>query len=165
MNPVLSQGHVRRGFTLIELLVVIAIIGILSSVVLASLNTARSKGTDAKIQSEIRSVQVNAEIYYDNYGNKYQTTGLAITACTGGTAQTTLFNSATNPNVTQIISDMILANATYDPVCGITATGDAYAMFHRLTSPTTATYFCVDSTGRATTTTNALSASITVCPS
>lgn len=38
----------KRGFTLIELLVVIAIIGILSSVVLASVNTVRCKEDPSK---------------------------------------------------------------------------------------------------------------------
>jgi prepilin-type N-terminal cleavage/methylation domain-containing protein len=57
-----------RGFTLIELLVVIAIIGILSSVVLASLNTARGKGADAAIKSNLANIRGQAEIDYDNFG-------------------------------------------------------------------------------------------------
>ena len=54
-----------KGFTLIELLVVIAIIGILSSVVLASLNTARNKGVDSATKSQLASFRSMAEIYYD----------------------------------------------------------------------------------------------------
>lgn len=55
----------RRGFTLIELLVVIAIIGILSSVVLASLNSARKKGRDAARLGAIKQLQLALELYYD----------------------------------------------------------------------------------------------------
>jgi prepilin-type N-terminal cleavage/methylation domain-containing protein len=57
----------NKGFTLIELLVVIAIIGILSSVVLASLNVARGKGADAKVKSQIASARDAAEIYFGTY--------------------------------------------------------------------------------------------------
>ena len=52
------------GFTLIELLVVIAIIGILSSIVLVSLNSARGKGNDAKVQEQLNSFRDGAEVYY-----------------------------------------------------------------------------------------------------
>ncbi len=61
----------KRGFTLIELLVVIAIIGILASVVLASLNTARDKGTDAANKSNLNNIRAQAELYYDNNGRTY----------------------------------------------------------------------------------------------
>ncbi len=57
-----------RGFTLIELLVVIAIIGILSSVVLASLNSARQKSRDAKRVSDVKQLQLALELYFDSLG-------------------------------------------------------------------------------------------------
>ncbi len=76
-----------RGFTLIELLVVIAIIGILSSVVLASLNTARNKGADAAAKEQLATIRPQAEIYYDsnsNYGTNATTTCTSAT-CAAGT--------------------------------------------------------------------------------
>lgn len=54
----------RAGFTLIELLVVVAIIGILSSVVIASLTSARSKGGEAAIKQNLTGIRTQAEILY-----------------------------------------------------------------------------------------------------
>ncbi|MBI4118180.1 MAG: prepilin-type N-terminal cleavage/methylation domain-containing protein [Parcubacteria group bacterium] len=63
-----KQGE-TRGFTLIELLVVISIIGLLSAVVLASLNTARQKSRDAKRVADIKQLQLALELYFDDEGN------------------------------------------------------------------------------------------------
>ena len=60
-----KRANGEEGFTLIELLVVIAIIGILSSVVLASLSTARQKSRDAKRVSDIGQIQLALELYFD----------------------------------------------------------------------------------------------------
>lgn len=54
----------QRGFTLIELLVVIAIIGLLSAVVLASLNQARLRSRDAAAQTQLRELAKLFELQY-----------------------------------------------------------------------------------------------------
>jgi len=61
----------QKGFTLIELLVVISIISLLSSIVLASLNTARSKARDAQRLSDIHQLQNAFELYYGDNNNQY----------------------------------------------------------------------------------------------
>ena len=75
----------KSGFTLIELLVVIAIIGILSSVVLASLNSAREKSRDARRVSDIKQVQLALELYFDdNGGYPIAASYAALDLSTGG---------------------------------------------------------------------------------
>ncbi len=54
-----------RGFTLIELLVVIAIIGVLSAVVVASMNASRGKARYAKILEDFRSIEMAVRFAYD----------------------------------------------------------------------------------------------------
>ena len=61
-----------RGFTLIELLVVVAIIGLLSSVVLSSLNSARMLARDSRRVSDLNQLRTALELYYDA-NNRYPT--------------------------------------------------------------------------------------------
>lgn len=59
----------NKGFTLIELLVVIAIIGLLATIVLVSLNTARAKARDANRIADLKQIQLAVEMYYDDNGS------------------------------------------------------------------------------------------------
>ena len=58
----------QRGFTLIELLVVIAIIGLLASIVMVSLNSARAKARDSRRMGDLKQVALALEMYYDTNG-------------------------------------------------------------------------------------------------
>jgi len=67
-----ATSYKLQGFTLIELLVVIAIISLLSSIILASLNTARAKARDSKIIQDMLQIKNALELYHSKYG-KYPT--------------------------------------------------------------------------------------------
>ena len=115
-----------RGFTLIELLVVIAIIGILASVVLVSLGSARAKGSDAKIQEQMSAIRNAAELFATSNSGSY--TGMCAS-----TELASLMTPANWPN-------------TGVPACLGANNGGKWAAYHILVSTTTQAV-CVDSTG------------------
>ncbi|MFA6565474.1 MAG: type II secretion system protein, partial [Candidatus Paceibacterota bacterium] len=64
-----GPAALKKGFTLIELLVVIAIISLLSSVVMASVSSAKIKAKDAAIKAQVAQWVTLMGLNFDDYGS------------------------------------------------------------------------------------------------
>lgn len=73
----------KKGFTLIELLVVISLIGVLATLVLANLNSARERARDAGRKSDLRNIQTALRLYYNDTSSYPTSSAGAPVACDG----------------------------------------------------------------------------------
>ena len=157
----------KKGFTLIELLVVISIIGLLSSVILAFLVTARISGQNSSITLEALQIRNQLEIDKSSDGSY----GADLTSGPNGLCNAVssnanvikMINNITNTNggtlenvgsVAPGVSMLVTVNPS---VCFSSGSITSYAIYSELvpSGPSLSFtwpsgYFCVDSTGKST---------------
>jgi len=148
------------GFTLIELLVVIAIIGILSSVVLASLGVARGKAADTGIKADFATIRNQAGLFYDANNQSYDADSASCVSPTSIFVQDVVIARAIAHAGASSQSAVICRSD--DGVAGAGTAASSWAISVPLRS-NPATSWCVDSTGIAAFGTASNVSNVAVC--
>lgn len=134
----------KKGFTLIELLVVIAIIGIITGITFPSLSSARLKASDSKIKSQLKDINITAQIYYDSNGGVYSVIDLPDNDC-GTTTPNTLLNEEKVSGALDTLPPQLTKKCSVTP-----SSHDAYAISVQLQSTGVDNdFWCVDNTGQS----------------
>lgn len=122
----------NKGFTLIELLVVIAIIGLLSSIVLVSLQGARAKARDARRLHDMRQIVTALELYYAEHG-KYPGPTRDYGECEGGCGcwdTSTVDNDGDGkPFIEPLVDEGLMGIVPGDPIGTGTCGGFTYRYY------------------------------------
>ena len=116
----------KKGFTLIELMVVVAIIGLLSTLAVVALGSAREKARDSKRLSDVKQVQTALELYYTD-NNLYPVEASAVIL---GATNYACLNSASGLT-TANCSDAYMGQVPADPLAAqdytyLSADGSTY---------------------------------------
>ena len=138
----------NKGFTLIELLVVVAIIGILASVVLASLNTARAKGANAAIKANLANIRAQAELVYDSTSPNGYGTASNASSCTTPSAGSLFANTGLSAPIFNALA-AALSSSGGTSWCSSTTSAWVASVQLKVAEGSN-THWCVDSTGVST---------------
>lgn len=133
----------QRGLTFLEILLVIAILGILITVVLASVTSSRKKAIDNRLRSDISQIRLLAEVAYDSNGGTYLNWSQ---------------ESSIQDSLTRLLEE--IDKESGDPVEApyVTAVRETQAQDYCVSVALVADsgrYYCVDQTGKFQTTENA----------
>jgi len=131
-----------KGLTLIELLVVMAIIALLSSFIMVSLLNARDRARDSAVIKTLSQVRLTGQMIFVESGNYNNANNLL---CVSNKLNASNIN---HPELNDIANRVKVYNGNTDPLCYISAAGDAFCVRSPLNQ---VGYFCTDSTGQATT--------------
>lgn len=139
----------KKAFTLIELLIVIAIIGVLAAIVVASLNSARSKANSSAIRSNMDSIRKQAEIWYGNRGTYFLNKAMAANS-TYGCADAYALSSTMfgDSSISKAINQIESLNGSNTLMCTIRELSNGNSSYAFYTVLPAGGNLCIDNTNK-----------------